>query len=108
MRHEVMESTGLVKRKVFLLRKDKGINKGLGLRGEARCTTRLSALDLWVPAASDWLPGPWPLAAAPAGAQQSRTSSIGSRFRLIASVCWKHTGVTSCQAAVALATELSR
>jgi hypothetical protein len=42
---------------------------------------------------SDWLPA---LAAAPAEAQQHRTSSTESRFRSIALARWRHAGVTSC------------
>jgi hypothetical protein len=52
--------------------------------------------------ASDWLPA---LAAAPARVQQSRAFDIESRFRSIAPALWRHTGVTSCQAAVTQASE---
>ena len=70
------------------------------LGGESRCTPRVRVSGSL---ASDWLPA---LNAAPAGAQQSRTFSIGgSRFRSIAPARWRHAGVTSYQAADALASE---
>jgi hypothetical protein len=55
------------------------------LRG-AKPAVRTTRLWVFGSLASDWLPA---LAAAPPGAQQSRTFSIGGRFRSIAPACDK-------------------